>query len=140
MPVDPTEHDLAVVVHLGLVQQRERTHTGERELPRQRLYIVVEVDQHALAKARFNEAVGVAIELGPHRPAVDVIEEVVEQNLRLEVRHRAGLGAGQIGGVTDHEDVVIIACFQRLGVGVHEVELVPQLAALDALGTHVSGD
>ena len=51
------------MVRLGFLQQRERANTGQRVLAGQWLGVVVEVDQHALAVAGLDEAVGVAVEL-----------------------------------------------------------------------------
>src|SRR5665811_1224316 len=72
VPVHPAEHHLAPVVHLGLLQQRKRTDTRKWVLARKRLRVVVEVNQQAFAKTRFDEAVGVPVEFLEHGQTVDV--------------------------------------------------------------------
>src|SRR5450759_5827826 len=56
VPVHPAERELAQVVQPALLEQRHRTDDSERALAGERLRLVVEVDQHALAAARLDEA------------------------------------------------------------------------------------
>jgi hypothetical protein len=50
----------------------------------------------------------VAVEGAGHRPAVDVLEEVVDEDVDREVGDGAGFGGRDVGGVTDREDVVVL--------------------------------
>ena len=95
--------------------------------------------REALAKARFDVAIGVAVEGLAQRQAVDVAHEVLGEHVALEVRHRAGLGAGQIGGVAEHEDVVEVAGLEGVLLGGDEVELVAHARTSDHRVAHVQG-
>src|SRR6266508_6035806 len=86
VPVHPAERQLAPVVDLGLFEQGERADAANRVLAGQRLGVVVEVDEQALAVAGLHEAVGVPVEASGHRLAAGVLEEVVREDLHREVR------------------------------------------------------
>ncbi len=125
------------MVHLGFLEQGEGADAGQRVVAGQRLDVVVEVDQQALAEARLDEAVGVAVEGGQHLQAVDVAQEVVGEAVDGEVGHRAGLGGGQGGGVAQDEDVGVLRRQERVLVHRDVVELVAQAGARDHLVAHV---
>ena len=112
VPVEPLEGELPEVVEAGLAQQRQADAAGEP--PRDRLGVVVEVDQQRLAEAAFDEAVGMAVEAGAQRLAAEEAGDVAGQDLALEMGDRAGLGGADVGGIADDEDV-------RAGLGLQGV-------------------
>lgn len=59
VPVQPLEGELAEVVGVRLLQQRQAD--GGREVAGQRLGVVVEVDEQGLVEAGLDEAVGVSV-------------------------------------------------------------------------------
>ena len=125
------------MVRARLLQQAQRPHDGKREAAGQRLGVVVEVDEQALAVAALDEAVRVPVERLGHRPAGDLVEEVVDEDLDREVRHRAGLRRRDVGGVTDGEDVRERLGAQRPLVDRHVVELVAETRAGHEVRAHV---
>ena len=136
MPVEPLEHQLAEVIEARLFQQRQTDSTGEA--PRQRLGVVVEVDQQGLAEARLDEAVGVAVEVVDEWLVGQEMTDVGDDGFTLEVGDRAGLGGGHVGGVADDEDVGCGAGLQGVLVGRHEVQRVAEAwRATDELGSTV---
>src|SRR5512144_164266 len=62
IPVEAAERQLAGVIDAALAEQAERAQTRERERARQRLGLVVEVDEQRLAVAGLDETVGMAVE------------------------------------------------------------------------------
>src|SRR5579859_1308441 len=124
VPVEPAEGELAEVVEPGLTQQRQPD--PAREPARQRLGVVVEVDEQRLAEAALDEAVRVAVEDSVRRLSGQPPQHVADQHLALEVGHRAGLRRGQARRVADHEDVRAGLGDQRLLIARHEAELVAQ--------------
>src|SRR5690242_21400792 len=86
VPVDPLEQKLPGMVDARLTQQRQRAEPAGN-----RLDLVVEVDQQCLAAARLDEAVRVPVVTGLELVAGDEVRDVLRQDLRLEVRHAAGL-------------------------------------------------
>ena len=87
MPVEPLEHELPKMVEPGLGQQRQ-TDAG-RIVARQRLGVVVEVDQQGLVEAGLDEAVGVAVEALIEWIPRQVAANVLDQHLTFEVRDRS---------------------------------------------------
>src|SRR6266508_5493004 len=85
VPVDPLEHQFAEVVEPRLAQQRQRA-----EVARQRLGLVVEVDQQCLVEAGLDETVGVAVVARVELLVGEETRDVLGQHLRLEVGDRAG--------------------------------------------------
>ena len=122
------EGQLGEVVEAALLEQPQRAHTREREGARERLGLVVEVEEQCLAGTGLDEAVRVAIEGGGHRLAPHVVHEVVGEQLEREVRRRPGLRDRQVGRVADGEDRVIAGGQQRLAVDRDAVELVAEPA------------
>src|ERR1019366_5786691 len=59
VPVEPLEHQLAEVVEVRFLQERQAD--PGRKVTGQRFGVVVKVDEHCLAKAGLDEAVGVAV-------------------------------------------------------------------------------
>ncbi|MPM62456.1 hypothetical protein SDC9_109328 [bioreactor metagenome] len=125
-PVDLLEGELAQMVHAGTAEQLQRPDARQRVGAGQRLGVVVEVEQQRLAAAGLDEAVGVAVELVRHRPAVDHGEEVRDERLDGEVGHRAGLRGRDVARVAQHEDVVVRRGPQRVLVHRDEAALVAQ--------------
>ena len=115
VPVEPLEHQLAEVVEPRLLQQRQPDRA--REVPGERLGVVVEVDEQRLVEAGLDEAVGVAVEAGVERLAGEEAADVLDERLALEVGDRPGLRGGHVGGVADHEDVRRRLGLQRVLVG-----------------------
>src|SRR5579859_1789856 len=103
VPVEPLEHQLAEVVEPRLFEQRQADGAGV--MTRHGLLVVVEVDEHRLAEARLDEAVGVSVETGFEFLAGEEVPHVLDQRLALEVRHRACLRCGDVRGITDDEHV-----------------------------------
>jgi len=93
------------MVHLGFLQQGEGTDARQRIATGQRLDIVVKVDQQTLAEARLDEAVGVSVKGRVHLQTIHVAQEVLREAVHCEVRHRAGLGCGHGGRITQDEDI-----------------------------------
>ena len=87
--------------------------------------------------AALDEAVRVPVERLGHRPPGHLVEEVVDEDLDREVRHRAGLGGGDVRRVADGEDVAVRLGAQRPLVDRHVVQLVTETRAGDELRAHV---
>ena len=104
VPVDPAEGELSDVVEVALLEQAQGT-DAVGELPRQRLCVVVEVDEHGLLATGLDEAVRVTVELVSHLAACHELQEVVEEDVHLEVGYRPGLGCRDVVGVAEREDV-----------------------------------
>ena len=79
VPIRPLESQLADVIQVALLEEGEGAHTGDRVLAGERLSVVVEVDEQALAVTALDEAVGVAVERLGESLAFDVRLEVVIQ-------------------------------------------------------------
>ena len=67
-----------------------------------------------------------AVETGAERFTGQEVLDVRDQGLALEVGDRAGLGGGDVGGVTQHEHVRCRLGLQRVLVGRDEDELVAE--------------
>ena len=124
VPVHGLEQELAEVVEPRLLQERQADPAGI--VARQRLGVVVEVDEQGLVEPGLDEAVGVPVEARLERLAGEETAHVADEGLALEVRHRAGLRRGNVRGVADDEDVRRGFRLQRVLVGGHEVELVAE--------------
>lgn len=90
VPVDFLEGQFAQVVEAGGPQQFHGPNSWQREFPGEGLRIVIEVQQQRLAAPEFHEAVGVTVETVRERFAVHGGQEVLDENVRLEVRHGPG--------------------------------------------------
>ncbi len=132
VPVHPAEAELPPVVDAALGQQGEGAGGREREASRERIRLVVEVDEDGLAFAGLDEAVGVAIEVGEQLASLDVTQHVSNQHFPLNVRNRAGLADGKVGGVAGHEDVLDGLELQGVLVGGDEARGVPEPGPLAA--------
>jgi len=66
-----------------------------------------------------------------------VSHEVVGEHLHGEVRHRPGLGGGDVAGVTDGENALVLDRHQGVPVYRYVVEFVAEARAGDEVGTHV---
>src|SRR6266702_1823075 len=95
-------------------------------MSRQRLRLVVEVDQQRLPEARFDEAVGVAVISRMQLFVAEVVDDVVCEDLRLEMGDGPGFRGRQVGGITEREDVRLGRRLQRALVGTDEAERVPE--------------
>ena len=91
VPVERLEGELGEVVEPRLGQQRKRAEVRLGEAARQRLGLVVEVDQQRLVKARLDEAVGMTVVVPGQLVACEEPPDVLHDGLALEVGHRAGL-------------------------------------------------
>ena len=132
VPVDPLEGELAQVVDPRLAQERQ-AELG-REAPRQRLDLVVEVDQQRLVEARLDEAVGVSVVAGLELAAGEEAGDVLGQHLGLEVRDRSGLRGREVGRVAESEHVGLRLRLERGLVRRDEAERVAEARpALDVL-------
>ena len=80
VPVEPLEHQLAEVVEPRLLEQRQAD--AGRVVARQRLGVVVEVDQQRLVEAGLDEAVGVPVEAGVERLAGQEAADVLDERSR----------------------------------------------------------
>ena len=107
-------------------QQRKRSQTRHRIGALHRLQVVIEVEQKCFAAARFDKTVGMSVKVGLQCFAFDEMQNVSCEHLGFEMRHRAGLGRGQIGRVTDDKDVFTRPGLQAPFVGRHEVQFVTQ--------------
>src|SRR4051794_29171011 len=76
VPVDRPEGQLPPVIEAALAEQRQRADPRDGEMPRQRLDVVVEIDQQRPAEAALDEAVGVAVEPLLQRFAADRAQQV----------------------------------------------------------------
>ena len=92
----------------------------------QRLGVVVEVDQQGLAAAGLDEAVGVPVERRGERLPGQEPAHVAGQHLALEVRDRAGLGGGHVGGVAEGEHVRLDLRLEGVRVDRDEAERVAE--------------
>jgi hypothetical protein len=140
IPVDPRKPSLPQWLMCALLEQRERAQRRQREAARQRLGLVVEVDEHRLAVPGLDEAVGVAVEggleLAPRtkrctlsmstslwkcatEPAFDVGRSVASPSTNMLAKARA---------------------LQRVAVGGHEGQLVAEAGAPDEVGASVRRD
>ena len=77
----------------------------------------VEVDQHRLAEARLDEAVGVAVKFFQQGLPRNKELDVFGQHIRLEVGNRSRLGTRKIGGVADHKNILVCLRLQAVLVG-----------------------
>src|ERR1022692_844331 len=83
VPVEPLEHQLAQVVQVRFLQQRQANPGGK--VTGQRLGVVVEVDEHRFSESGLDEAVGVAVVAGVERLTVEESADVLGEHLALEV-------------------------------------------------------
>ena len=100
----------------------------------QGLGVVVEVDEQRFAEAGFDEAVGMPIEGGVEWFAGQVPTHVLDQHLAFEVGDRSRLGGGDVGCITDHEDVGRRLGLQGVLIGGDEVELVTKTRGPSDIG------
>src|SRR5712671_234976 len=104
-------------------------------MPRQRLGVVVEVDEERPAAAGFDEAVGVPVEGGGQRFPGQEPAHVAGQHLALEVRDGPRLGCGHVGGVAEGEDVRLDLGLQGVRIDRNETKLVTEAGrAADVVG------
>src|SRR5439155_12550569 len=88
VPIDPFEGEFAEVVQARFAQEGERTNSRKGIFSFHRLQVVVEIEQERLAVPRFDEAIGMAVELRFKRLALDVMKNVLGEHLSLKMRHR----------------------------------------------------
>nr|WP_245616118.1 hypothetical protein [Phycicoccus jejuensis] len=87
--------------------------------------------------ARLDEAVRVPVEGVGHRPAGDVLDEVLDEDLDREVRDRPRLARRDVARVAEGEDVVVPVREEGVLVDRHVVELVAEPRRADEVRAHV---
>ena len=107
VPVNMTESELSKVVEAAFLKQLHGAET-ERERPLVGFVLIIEVDNEGFAIARFDEAVGVAVELLKERFTLDEPDDVVGESLALKVGYRSGLGGGEVSRVPEDKDCRIL--------------------------------
>src|SRR6266545_5306768 len=115
VPVEPLKHQLAEVIQARLAQKGQADSRGK--VARQRLDVVVEVDQQRLVEAGLDEAVRVTVVARVELLAGEEARDVLREHLALEVGDRAGLRGGEVGRVAQREDIRLRRRLERALVG-----------------------
>src|SRR6266511_3637602 len=116
VPVNPFKGHLAEVIQARFAQQRKRSYDRQGIFSGNRLHIVVEIEQERLAISGFDEAVSMTVELQLERLAFEVMKDVFSQPFRLKMRNLPSFLGGQIGGVAENENVLVLFRLQRVAI------------------------
>jgi len=122
------------VVAAALLEQRQRAYPRDRELSWERLRLIVEIDQHGLAVARLDEAVGVPVERGLELFVVDRTEDVLGHQISLKVGYGPCFRTRKVSRIANTEDTLCVLGRQRVVIGLDESELVREVAVFEEPG------